>query len=90
MRKVYYKDQGALDYKVFWEAQEDLFYQALAIKKENRNLPESQQLKIENHLFFVEHPHVYTLGKSGKFEHLLINEEKLKEAGLINLQGSRR
>ncbi len=81
MQKVYFKDYGKMDYKACWEAQEELFYHALEQKKKNRNLPSDQQEKIKNHLFFVEHPHVYTLGKSGKFEHLLINEDKLKEAG---------
>lgn len=81
MQKVHFIDQGLMDYKVCWEAQEKLFYHALDVKKQNRNLPEDEQISLENHLFFVEHPHVYTLGKSGKFEHLLINEAKLKEKG---------
>lgn len=81
MRKVHFKDQGTMDYKACWEAQEELFYHALEIKKNNRNVNENQQVLIDNHLFFVEHPHVYTLGKSGKFEHLLIDEEKLKQKG---------
>lgn len=81
MSTVNYKDLGLIDYKTCWEKQEELFFRALDIKKQNRNLPEDQQTAIENHLLIVEHPHVYTLGKSGKFEHLLINEEGLKNKG---------
>ena len=81
MRKVHFTDKGLMDYKVCWEAQEKLFYHALEVKKTNKDLPNNEKTPLENHLFFVEHPHVYTLGKSGKFEHLLIIEDKLKQKG---------
>jgi lipoyl(octanoyl) transferase len=66
-----------MDYQACWDLQENYFAATLAIKTSNRNLPESEQTPTKNHLFFVEHPHVYTLGKSGKPEHLLLDEPGL-------------
>lgn len=77
---VYFKDLGAIDYKEAWDYQEILFDKTIQAKFENRKLEEHQRVNTKNHLLFCEHPHVYTLGKSGKEEHLLINEEKLKAA----------
>ena len=77
---VNFKDLGAMDYKEAWDFQEILFDQIIQAKFENRKLEEHQRVTTKNHLLFCEHPHVYTLGKSGKEEHLLINEEKLKAA----------
>ncbi|WP_424495256.1 lipoyl(octanoyl) transferase LipB [Salinimicrobium sp. GXAS 041] len=71
------EELGRKDYKETWDYQEGLFKEILDQKIKNRrqNLSESTS----NHLLFVEHPHVYTLGKSGDRENLLINEEQLKE-----------
>lgn len=80
-RKVIFKDLGKLDYKECWDFQEEIFKIAVNRKIENRKNPEAEQVMPENHLFFVEHPHVYTLGKSGSQEHLLINNKLLKEKG---------
>jgi len=77
-KKVKFIDLGLKDYKEAWDFQENLFAKTVAIKIENRNLPLASQKKTENYLLFVEHPHVYTLGKSGEFSHLLLNEEGLK------------
>lgn len=77
--EVLFQDLGLMDYQVCWDLQEKYFAETLAIKTGNRNLPENEQKTTENHLFFVEHPHVYTLGKSGKPEHLLLNEQGLAE-----------
>ena len=76
---VHLKDLGLRDYKETWEYQEILFRQILEIKSKNRNatFPEPTQ----NYFLFVEHPHVYTLGKSGHIENLLISEEKLDTIG---------
>jgi len=70
---------GLMDYKACWDYQESLFNETIARKIANRNLPEDQQTQTEHHLLFVEHPHVYTLGKSGDASHLLINENELAE-----------
>lgn len=69
---------GLKDYKETWDFQENLFAESVSIKIENRNLPLERQKITENYLLFVEHPHVYTLGKSGQSSHLLLNEDGLK------------
>lgn len=68
-----------MDYKECWDLQETLFNKIVAQKIANRDLPENQQTATENHLLFVEHPHVYTLGKSGDVSHLLVSNEELEE-----------
>ena len=72
-----------MDYQEAWTYQEKLFADIVAQKIQNRNLPEDQQAITPNYLLFVEHPHVYTLGKSGKPEHLLLDE-----AGLVSHQAT--
>jgi lipoyl(octanoyl) transferase len=68
-----------MDYKACWDFQETLFNETIAQKIANRNLEPEQQIETKNHLLFVEHPHVYTLGKSGDASHLLINDNQLQE-----------
>lgn len=69
---------GTLDYQQAWEEQERLFAEKLAIKSMNRDLSAESQLSIGHDLVLVEHPHVYTLGKSGQESHLLLDEAGLK------------
>lgn len=76
MPEVLFKDWGLIDYKESWDEQERLFASNLEIKSKNRT--ENTQVPTKHHLIFCEHPHVYTLGKSGKMEHLLLDEEQLK------------
>lgn len=78
-KQVLFQDLGLMDYKACWEYQESLFNQTIAQKVANRDLPPGEQIITQNHLLFVEHPHVYTLGKSGDVSHLLINEAELEE-----------
>jgi lipoyl(octanoyl) transferase len=78
-KSIIFKDLGSMDYKVCWDYQEELFNETIAQKIANRDLPEDQQVITKNYLLFVEHPHVYTLGKSGDEKHLLLNEEQLSE-----------
>lgn len=75
-KQLQIEDLGLKDYKETWEYQELLFQKILKIKSENRK--EEQKKDTPNFFLFVEHPHVYTLGKSGDIENLLISEEKLK------------
>jgi lipoyl(octanoyl) transferase len=82
-KTVEFRDLGSMDYQDAWTYQEKLFADIVAQKIQNRNLPEDQQGITPNYLLFVEHPHVYTLGKSGKPEHLLLDE-----AGLVNHQAT--
>ncbi|MPS71815.1 MAG: lipoyl(octanoyl) transferase LipB [Chryseobacterium sp.] len=77
-KKVRFQDLETKDYQPSWDYQEELLKNNLEIKIHNRENPEDQKTT-ENHLLFVEHPHVYTLGKSGHESNLLANENKLKE-----------
>ncbi|CAM3310848.1 lipoyl(octanoyl) transferase LipB [Aequorivita lipolytica] len=70
-------DLGLKDYKETWDFQESLFQNILQLKSTNKK--ENVSCETPNYLLLVEHPHVYTLGKSGHIENLLISEEKLKE-----------
>lgn len=78
-KEVLFRDLGKRDYKETWDYQEQLFQEILDLKIKNRR--EGISLETPNHLLFVEHPHVYTLGKSGDINNLLINEEQLKQKG---------
>ena len=77
-KKVLFQDLGLLDYKACWDYQETLFNATVQQKIINRDLTPAEQTPTKNHLLFVEHPHVYTLGKSGDVSHLLINDEQLQ------------
>jgi len=74
---VTFQDLGLIDYKRCWDYQEQVFQQTIQQKTDNRNSPESEQKTPYNHLLFCEHPHVYTLGKSGSMDNLLIDEAGL-------------
>jgi len=76
-KKVHIQDLGRRDYKDTWDYQEKLFKSIIDLKIKNRR--ESTGLQTPNHFLFVEHPHVYTLGKSGDINNLLVDEAKLKE-----------
>ena len=78
-KEVFFHDLGLIDYKEAWDFQEKIFAEILQIKSDNRKNQRNKTTK--NHLIFCEHPHVYTLGKSGNKENLLINEEFLKKSG---------
>ena len=78
-KQVIFKDLGILDYKACWDYQETLFNETVALKIANRSAEPESQITTKNYLLFVEHPHVYTLGKSGDTSHLLINEHQLEE-----------
>ncbi len=76
-KKVFLQDLGRKDYKQTWDYQEQLFQQTLDIKIGNRRT--GAGLKTPNHFLFVEHPHVFTLGKSGNIDNLLVNKKQLEE-----------
>lgn len=78
-KKIQLLDLGQKDYKETWEYQEDLFNDILDLKIRNRR--EELELETPNYFLFVEHPHVYTLGKSGDFSNLLLSEKQLEEKG---------
>jgi lipoyl(octanoyl) transferase len=79
MQKVKLKELGLKDYNETWNYQETLFKSIVDIKINNRR--NNLNTKTPNYFLFVEHPHVYTLGKSGDLSNLLLNEGQLKEKG---------
>jgi lipoyl(octanoyl) transferase len=90
-KKVILQDWGLTDYKVAWERQEQLFGETVKLKTEIRNRQAlvvagdepAEETPTPNYLVFCEHPHVYTMGKSGKAEHLLLDEAGLKEKNAV-------
>jgi len=78
-KTIQLQDLGSKDYKSTWEYQEELFKDIVDLKIKNRR--EELDLPTPNYLLFVEHPHVYTLGKSGDLENLLLNEKQLEAKG---------
>ncbi|MCL4153888.1 UNVERIFIED_CONTAM: hypothetical protein GTU68_007599, partial [Idotea baltica] len=75
-KKIELQDLGIKDYKQTWDYQESLFKSIVDTKIENRR--EDVSLETSNYFLFVEHPHVYTLGKSGDISNLLVDETQLK------------
>ncbi|GAA4960339.1 lipoyl(octanoyl) transferase LipB [Algibacter aquimarinus] len=75
-KQIELQDLGLKDYKQTWDYQEELFKAIVDTKIKNRR--ENAGLQTKNHFLFVEHPHVYTLGKSGDISNLLVDEEQLK------------
>lgn len=76
-KKVEFLDWGLIDYEQAWADQEKLFQETVALKTQNRT--NGTTLETPNYLVFCEHPHVYTLGKSGHPENLLLDEKGLEE-----------
>tara|TARA_R100001369_G_scaffold90177_1_gene128821 strand:+ start:20863 stop:21552 length:690 start_codon:yes stop_codon:yes gene_type:complete len=76
---IKFQDLGSKDFKATWDYQETLFKAILDTKIKNRR--EAAGLETDNHFLFVEHPHVYTLGKSGDLTNLLLSEAQLTEKG---------
>ena len=74
-KSVLIKDLGVVDYKECWDYQEELFKNIVDIKIKNRR--ESLNKLTSNYFLFVEHPHVYTLGKSENMNNLLVSENEL-------------
>ena len=80
-KNITFEDLGLIEYQEAWDYQTKIFEKTIAVKSVNRK-KEDQGLEVEttkNHLIFCEHPHVYTLGKSGKESHLLMNSTQLEE-----------
>jgi lipoyl(octanoyl) transferase len=77
-RAVRFADLGNVTYREAWDLQEAIFTKVVDRKTSNRKLPEDERIRTEDTLLFVEHPHVYTLGKSGDLDNLLADGERLK------------
>ncbi|GAB4252858.1 MAG: lipoyl(octanoyl) transferase LipB [Vicingaceae bacterium] len=78
-KNVFVQDLGLISYKKAWDYQEEIFQNIVDRKIQNRNNNTSNPT--DNYFLFCEHPHVFTLGKSGDEKHLLINEDQLKAKG---------
>lgn len=78
-KRVVFEDAGLIDYKACWDYQEKLQQEIVKQKTANRDLSEELQKPTGNYLLMVEHPHVYTLGKSGDENNLLVNDTFLKK-----------
>lgn len=77
--KVTYFDLGLSDYKITWDKQEQLFGEIIDVKIQNKK--QNTNSTTPNYLIHVEHPHVFTLGKSGAEDNLLLSESQLRMAG---------
>jgi lipoyl(octanoyl) transferase len=75
---IQFRDLGLIDYKQAWDYQEELFASIIEKKLQQRESPASSQHDPPNHLLFCEHPHVFTMGKSGDSQNLLMNMDQLK------------
>jgi lipoyl(octanoyl) transferase len=85
MQRVNYKDLGVISYKEAWDLQESVLGDNLLLKSDARkNKPEATAAAIDthHHLFLCEHPPVYTLGKSGNIQNVLLSEAALQEKGI--------
>jgi len=82
-REIIYKDLGRIDYASAWDFQEELFQEIITGKKT------SSEADTPNYLLFCEHPHVYTLGKSGSEANLLLNNQSLNEKGVTFFRTNR-
>ncbi len=91
-QQIIFEDLGVINYKAAWEYQEELVKNNLEIKSEARKamisqsaigdeqpVPHNQQSSTINHLLFCEHPSVYTLGKSGHMENVLMSEDEMEK-----------
>lgn len=90
MKSIQFRDWGSIGYGEAWQQQEDLLKQGLDIKSQRITNPEAVKgAVINNHLILCEHPHVYTLGKSGHAENLLINDSRLQALGATYFKTNR-
>ncbi len=80
-KQTQFIDLGLIDYQMAWDYQTELFNKILAVKSENRNLPNNEQQTTNNYLLFCEHPHVFTIGKSGDEKNLVIPVVNLSTIG---------
>ncbi len=78
-KTIYFRDLGLIDYKKAWDYQAELHQKIVDIKISNRDKAVQEQKQTVNYLLFCQHPHVFTLGKSGDKSNLLLNSQELQE-----------
>lgn len=86
-KSVHFRNLGKRGYKETWDYQDQLFQEILATKVSNRKL--EKPVATNNHFLFVEHPHVYTLGKSGDLSNLLLTQDQLAAKGVTFYKSNR-
>lgn len=89
---VHFQDLGKMEYQKAWDYQEELLQENIKVKSvvhRSESVVNPLELPTKHHLLLVEHPPVYTLGKSGKLEHVLINEQERAEKGIQFFQTNR-
>lgn len=82
MQQVIFEDWGKIEYGTAWDQQEAILKENLAVKAQWFGKSEEEKdrsIDTSHHFILCEHPHVYTLGKSGMMENLLLNDTRLKE-----------
>jgi lipoyl(octanoyl) transferase len=82
METVIFQDLGTIGYGKAWDYQTQLFDSIVQQKVANRNLQPEDQVHTQSYLLFCEHPNVYTLGKSGAMDNVLLSEQELAEKGI--------
>ena len=80
-KEVLYQDLGIIDYQKSWDYQTQLFDAILAEKMQNRK-DNQETASTPNYLLLCQHPHVYTLGKSGSMDNLLLSEKEMQEKNI--------
>ena len=88
-KNLKFQDLGLINYPEAFEFQEKLMNEIIEIKAQNRTSITDEYLETPNYFLFVEHPHVYTIGKSGNEENLLANSEKLKKINATYVKTNR-
>lgn len=81
-RNIQFQDWQRIDYQAAWDKQDHLFRSIIDTKIANRKRAANQQQTTPNYLIFCEHPPVYTLGKSGSLDNLLLNKQELAKQGI--------
>ena len=91
-KKIAFQDLGLIDYRTAWDFQEKLFQETIEIKTKNRTAElnsDDTRLATNNHLLLCEHSPVFTLGKSGKMNHLLASTDILNQRKISFFQTNR-
>ena len=81
MTKVIFQDLGRIQYQKAWDLQQQYLTEVVGIKRSNRDLPKAEHTAQKHYFLFCEHPPVYTLGRSGDVNNLLLNQKGLEEQG---------
>lgn len=88
-KNVQFQDLGLMEYEAAFRHQQKLMEEIISRKLKNRDGGEGEEIPTANHLLFVEHPHIYTMGKSGDIKHLLADNSLLNKIEAKFIQTNR-